>query len=120
MSNVASLNFAEKFYRRFAVGLSLDEALTYTRLLCHAAWSLLSSVRLGPIHGLSPNGFRRAVFPDPERTAMRERQNEVRAGRKQTVGAMTKQLDGEGVQQMPVRGRQPQHASGPLSPHSNP
>ena len=32
VSNIAALNFAEKFYQSLAVGLSLDEALTYARL----------------------------------------------------------------------------------------
>src|SRR6185436_12509027 len=32
VSNLAALNFAEKLYQSLAVGLSLDEALTYARL----------------------------------------------------------------------------------------
>ena len=32
VSNIAALNFAEKLYQSLAVGLSLDEALTYARL----------------------------------------------------------------------------------------
>jgi hypothetical protein len=34
VSNIAALNFTEKFYQSLAVGLSLDEALTYARLRC--------------------------------------------------------------------------------------
>ena len=32
VSNYAALNFAESLYKSLAVGLSLDEALTYARL----------------------------------------------------------------------------------------
>jgi hypothetical protein len=32
VSNIAALNFAEKLYQSLAVGLSLDEALTFARL----------------------------------------------------------------------------------------
>ena len=99
VSNVASLNFAEKFYQSLAVGLSLDEALTYARLYVMQPGRSYHPCDWGRFMAYLPTDSA-VLFPRPEQTAMRERQNEVRAGRKQTVGAMTKQLDGEGVSRM--------------------
>jgi hypothetical protein len=99
VSNVASLNFAEKFYQSLAVGLSLDEALTYARLYVMQPGRSYHPCDWGRFMAYLPTDSA-VLFPRPEQTAMRERQNEVRAGRTQTVGAMTKQLDGEGVSRM--------------------
>ena len=99
VSNVASLNFAEKFYQSLAVGLSLDEALTYARLYVMQAGRSYHPCDWGRFMAYLPTDSA-VLFPRPDRTAMRAHQNEVRAGRKQTVGAMTKQLDGEGVSRM--------------------
>ena len=99
VSNVASLNFAEKFYQSLAVGLSLDEALTYARLYVMQPGRSYHPCDWGRFMAYLPTDSA-VLFPRPERAAMRERQSEVRAGRKQTVGAMTKQLDGEGVSRM--------------------
>jgi len=99
VSNPAALNFAEKFYQSLAVGLSLDEALTYARLYVMQPGRSVHPCDWGRFMAYLPTDSA-VLFPRPERTEMRKRQNQVRAGREQTVGAMTKQLDGEGVSRM--------------------
>jgi hypothetical protein len=100
VSNVASLNFAEKFYQSLAVGLSLDEALTYARLYVMQPGRSYHPCDWGRFMAYLPTDSA-VLFPRPEQTAMREHQNEVRAGRKQAVGAMTKQLDGASAECCP-------------------
>jgi hypothetical protein len=99
VSNVASLNFAEKFYQSLAVGLSLDEALTYARLYVMQRGRSFYPCDWGRFMAYLPTDSA-VLFPRPARTAIRARQHEVRVGREQTVDVITKQLDGEGVSRM--------------------
>jgi CHAT domain len=99
VSNLASLNFAEAFYKSLAVGLSLDEALTYARLYLvepghryyDCDWARFMAYM--PIESA-------VLFPRSEKSRIRHRQNEIRADRIQTIDAVQsvmQKLDGEGV-----------------------
>ena len=102
VSNIASLNFAEKFYQSLAVGLSLDEALTYARLYVMQPERSYHPCDWGRFMAYMPADSA-VLFPRPEAASMRKRQDAVRAGREQALDAMpgvTKQLDGEGVSRM--------------------
>lgn len=99
ISNVAALNFSEKFYQSLAVGLSLDEALTYARLYVMQPGRSFYPCDWGRFMAYMPADSA-VVFPRPELAAIRKRQDVVRAERKHTLDAMpavTKKLDGEGV-----------------------
>lgn len=102
VSNIAALNFAEKFYQSLAVGLSLDEALTFARLYV-----------MEPERSYYPCDWARFMaymptdaavpFPRPERGTIRKRQHELRAGREralQDAQALAEKLDGAGVSRM--------------------
>ena len=99
VSNVASLNFAEKFYQSIAVGLSVDEALTYARLYVMQPGRSYHPCDWGRFMAYLPTDSA-VLFPRPRQASLRARQNAVRAGREQAMGAMTRQLDGEGVSKM--------------------
>jgi hypothetical protein len=102
ISNIAALNFAEKFYQSLAVGLSLDEALTYARLYLMQPGRSHYPCDWGRFMAYMP-AESAVLFPRPQVAEMRQRQNAVRAERKQTLDAMpavTRQLDGEGVSRM--------------------
>jgi hypothetical protein len=99
VSNPAALNFAEKFYQSLAVGLSLDEALTYARLYVMQPGRSYYPCDWGRFMAYMPADSA-VLFPRPEMAAMRKRQDAVRAEREQTLLAMpkvTRDLDGEGV-----------------------
>ena len=99
VSNPAALNFAEKFYQSLAVGLSLDEALTYARLYVMQPGRSYYPCDWGRFMAYMPADSA-VLFPRPEMAAMRKRQDAVRAEREQTLQAMpkvTRDLDGEGV-----------------------
>ncbi len=102
ISNVAALNFSEKFYQSLAVGLSLDEALTYARLYVMQPGRSYYPCDWGRFMAYMPADSA-VVFPRPTSAAIRKRQDTVRAERKrtlETMPAVTKQLDGEGVSRM--------------------
>jgi hypothetical protein len=102
ISNIAALNFAEKFYQSLAVGLSLDEAMTYARLYVMQPGRSHYPCDWGRFMAYLPADSA-VLFPRPQMAEMRKRQNAVRAERKQTLDAMpavTRQLDGEGVSRM--------------------
>jgi len=102
VGNVASLYFAEKFYQSLAVGLSLDEALTYARLYVMQPGRSSYPCDWGRFMAYMPADSA-VLFPRPEGAGMRERQEAVRAEREQTLDlmpAVTRALDGEGVSQM--------------------
>lgn len=102
VSNLAALNFAEKFYQSLAVGLSLDEALTYARLYVMQPGRSHFPCDWGRFMAYMPADSA-VLFPRPQMAGMLKHQNAVRTERKQTldaVPAITRQLDGEGVSQM--------------------
>jgi hypothetical protein len=99
VSNIAALNFAEKLYKSLAVGLTLDEALTYARLYV-----------MGPEHSYYECDWARfmaymptegaPLFPRPERETMRKRQASMRTERIEAAHAVlarARQLDGADV-----------------------
>jgi hypothetical protein len=102
ISNTAALNFAEMFYKSLAVGLSLDEALTYARLYVIQPGRSHYPCDWGRFMAYMP--IESAVlFPRPEGDRIRKQQDEVRAGREQTIDnlrAMMEHLDGAGVSRM--------------------
>jgi hypothetical protein len=102
ISNIAALNFAEKFYQSLAVGLSLDEALTYARLYLMQPGRSYHPCDWGRFMAYMPADSA-VLFPRPQLAGMRQHQNVVRAERKQVLDAMpaiTRQLDGEDVSRM--------------------
>lgn len=99
VSNIAALNFAEKLYKSLAVGLTLDEALTYARLYAmepehsHYECDWARFMAYMPAEGTP-------LFPRPQREATRRRQASMRSERLQTANAVlerARQLDGEEV-----------------------
>ena len=99
VSNIAALNFAEKLYKSLAVGLTLDEALTYARLYVMEAersyyacdWARFMAYM--PADGVP-------LFPRPERETTRKRQAAMRNERLQTADAVlarARELDGAEV-----------------------
>lgn len=102
VSNLAALNFAEKFYQSLAVGLSLDEALTYARLYVIQPGRSYHPCDWGRFMAYMPADSA-VLFPRPKVAAMRKRQDAVRAAREETIEripAVTRELDGEGVSRM--------------------
>ncbi|MFU2489876.1 CHAT domain-containing protein [Thauera sp. WH-1] len=102
VSNIAALNFAEKLYRSLAVGLSIDEAMTYARLYVS-----------DPQHSGYPGDWGRfmcympaetaTLFPRSGRGALARSQRELRAERGETVDAVrlrANEIDGSGVSRM--------------------
>jgi hypothetical protein len=102
VSNIAALNFAEKFYQSLAVGLSLDEALTYARLYVMQPGHSYHPCDWGRFMAYMPADSA-VLFPRPEVAVTRKRQAAVRAQREQTIDkmpAVARKLDGEGVSRM--------------------
>ena len=102
ISNIAALNFAEVFYKSLAVGLSLDEALTYARLYVLEPERSYYPCDWGRFMAYMP--IESAVlFPRPEGGQIRKQQDEIRAGRRKTIDnlqAAMGHLDGVGVSRM--------------------
>jgi hypothetical protein len=99
VSNLAALNFAEKFYQSLAVGLSVDEALTYARLFVLQPGRSYHPCDWGRFMAYLPSDSA-VLFQRPPSGAIRQRQQEVRSGREETlaaVPAITRRLDGPGV-----------------------
>jgi hypothetical protein len=102
VSNMAALNFAEKLYRSLAVGLSLDEALTYARLYVMEPERAFYECDWARFMAYMPTDSA-VLFPRSERGEMRRRQQRLRAAREQTlhnVQALAERLDGVGVSRM--------------------
>jgi hypothetical protein len=102
VTNIAAMNFAEKFYQSLAVGLSLDEAMTYARLYLMQPGRSYYPCDWGRFMAYMPADSA-VLFPRPVEDEMKARQDAVRAARAETLNAMpavTKQLDGEGVSRM--------------------
>lgn len=102
VGNLAALNFAEKLYQSLAVGLSLDEALTYARLYVTDPARSYYDSDWGRFMAYMPTDAS-VLFPRPESTAMGRAQGGVRAERARTVRKTqerARELDGSGVSQM--------------------
>ncbi len=102
VSNFAALNFAEKLYASLAVGLTLDEALTFARLHVVEPERSYWECDWGRFMAYMPSDSA-VIFPRPERDAIQELQQQVREAREQTVRdtrALTERLDGAGVSRM--------------------
>jgi hypothetical protein len=99
VSNIAALNFAEKLYQSLAVGLSLDEALTFARLCVVEPERSYHDCDWARFMTYMPTESA-VLFPRPEGSATRRRQQRVRAERTQTIEGLAERLDGEGVSRM--------------------
>jgi len=99
LSNVAALNFAAKLYESLAVGLSLDEALTYARLYMLERGRSACECDWGRFMAYMPTEAA-VLFPRPERKTNQRHQREVREARNQTISdarLVAEHLDGPGV-----------------------
>jgi hypothetical protein len=102
VSNYAALNFAESLYRSLAVGLSLDEALTYARLYVQEPGRSYYECDWSRFMAYMPTDSA-VLFPRTARKAIRERQHQVRAAREQTMRnaqVLAEKLDGAEVSRM--------------------
>jgi CHAT domain-containing protein len=102
ISNIAALNFAEMFYKSLAVGISLDEAMTYARLYIMEPERSYYPCDWGRFMAYMPVESA-VLFPRPDESRIRKQQHEIRVGRKQTIDnlqAMMADLDGAGVSRM--------------------
>jgi CHAT domain len=102
VSNIAALHFAESLYRSLAVGLSLDEALTFARLYVVQRERSYYDCDWGRFMAYMPTDSA-VLFPRSARAPIRERQREVRADRERTiedVRALAERLDGAEVSRM--------------------
>jgi hypothetical protein len=102
VSNFAALNFAEKLYQSLAVGLSLDEALTYARLYVMEPDRSYYPCDWGRFMAYMPTDAA-VLFPRSAGSDIRKHQQAFRAGRRQTlqdVKALTRTLDGAQVSQL--------------------
>src|SRR5262249_13510338 len=84
ISNLAALNFAEMFYKALAVGLSLDEALTYARLYVIEPERSHYPCDWGRFMAYMPVESA-VLFPRPAGEQIRKHQDAIRAGRQHTI-----------------------------------
>lgn len=99
VSNLAALNFSESLYKALAVGLSLDEALTYARFTVMEPERSYYDCDWGRFMAYMPTD-NAVLFPRPARPETNARQRAVRADRVralQDVGVLVERLDGAGV-----------------------
>jgi hypothetical protein len=102
VSNYAALNFAESLYKSLAVGLSLDEALTYARLYVQEPGRSYYECDWARFMVYMPTDSA-VLFPRTARKAIRERQHQAREAREQTMRdaqARAEKLDGAEVSRM--------------------
>lgn len=102
VSNIAALNFAEKLYQSLAVGLSLDEALTFARQYVTEPQHSAYDGDWGRFMAYMPTDAA-VLFPRPPQAAIRRRQQRYRAERARTldeVRGAARALDGAGVSRM--------------------
>jgi hypothetical protein len=102
VSNIAALNFAEKLYKSLAVGLSLDEAMTFARLYVMDPARSHYDCDWGRFMVYMPSEAA-VLFPRTENESIRKRQQQMRSARAQTVQdvhALAEKLDGAGVSRM--------------------
>jgi hypothetical protein len=102
VSNLAALNFTESLYKSLAVGLSLDEALTYARLYVVNSSRSYYECDWGRFMAYMPTDTA-VLFPRTTRKAIQQHQHQVRAEREsavQDVVALAQQMEGEELSQM--------------------
>jgi hypothetical protein len=99
VSNLAALNFAEKLYQSLAVGLSLDEALTYARLYVAEPARSYHDCDWGRFMAYMQTDSA-VLFPRSDSDGIRTQQQGVRAARARTIEGLAQVLDGEGVSRM--------------------
>jgi hypothetical protein len=102
ISNIAALNFAEMFYKSLAVGMSLDEALTYARLYIMEPERSYYPCDWGRFMAYMPVESA-VIFPRPADDRIRKQQSEIRAERQRTIDdlqTLLAHLDGAGVSRM--------------------
>lgn len=102
VSNLAALNFAAKLYESLAVGLSLDEALTYARLYILEPGRSYYECDWGRFMAYMP-AESAVLFPRPQGKPILRQQNQVRRSREQTINdvqQLVAKLDGPGVSRM--------------------
>ena len=102
ISNIAALNFAEMLYKSLAVGLSLDEALTYARLYVIEPERSSYPCDWGRFMAYMPVESA-VLFPRPAGEQIRKHQDAIRAGRQHTIDNLPTvigSLDGAGVSRM--------------------
>ena len=99
VSNLAALSFAKKFYQALAVGLSVDEALTYARLYVIEPTNAYYPCDWGRFMAYLPSESA-VVFPRPRDSRIAQQQADVRMERQSLVDALPEligRLDGVGV-----------------------
>ncbi len=99
VSNLAALNFAECLYQSLAVGLSLDEAITFARLYVAEPSRSYYGCDWARFMAYMPTEPA-VLFPRSTRAAVQRRQQTVRAKRAQTIEGFADRLEGEGVSRM--------------------
>ena len=102
VSNIAALNFAEKFYQSLAVGLSLDEALTYARLYVMQPGRSYHPCDWGRFMAYMPADSA-VLFPRPGhggRCASARTPCALNGADARREPAVSEELDGEGVSRM--------------------
>lgn len=102
VTNIAAMNFAEKLYQSLAVGLSLDEAMTYARLYVMQPERSYYPCDWGRFMAYMPADSA-VLFPRPAEEGIAARQHAIRAARAATLDAIpgvTKKLDGEEVSKL--------------------
>ena len=99
VSNLAALNFAERLYKSLAVGLSLDEAMTYARLYVMDPARSSYDCDWARFMVYLPSDSA-VLFPRSADQKIHKHQQALRHARARTVQntrSLTKQLDGAGV-----------------------
>ena len=102
VSNIAALYFAEKFYESLAVGLSLDEALTYARLYVMRPERSHNPCDWGRFMAYMPTDSA-VPFPRSESAEIRFFQRQSRSGREsavESIRSLTQEMDGPGVSRL--------------------
>lgn len=102
VSNLAALNFAVSLHKSLAVGLSLDEALTYARLYVVKPGRSYYECDWGRFMAYMPPDTA-VLFPRTTPKAIQQRQHQVRVERESAVHdvvTLAQQMDGAGVSQI--------------------
>jgi hypothetical protein len=102
VGNVAALNFSARLYESLAVGLSLDEALTFARIHLFEPGRREYECDWGRFMVYMP-AESAVLFPRPEREGVQHLQTEIRKERERTIGhvhALLETMDGAAVSRM--------------------
>ena len=100
VSSIAALHFSEKVYQSLALGLSLDEAVTWARLhvMDHAPSDCPTDWGRFMVYMPAESGV---LFPVPTGSSLEPRQRHAREERRKTVAefkSRTESLDGPSIQ----------------------